>query len=159
MIPVTIPLIQNVGIAIQQAMNFHVFRSLLYFFIALANIGLSIILVRFYGEVGAASATAMALIIGNGFLMNWYYQAKIHLDVVKFWKTMAKNFPSIIGSVCVGFAIKSVINSYAILGFLMVALSVAFIYFSILFIFVLSSDERQIVKNKVSRQTYWGRIL
>lgn len=150
-IPVTIPLIQNVGIAIQQAMNFHVFRSLLYFFIALANIGVSIILVRFYGGVGAASATAMALIIGNGFLMNWYYQAKIHLDVVKFWKTMAKNFPSIIGSVCVGFAIKSVINSYAILGFLMVALSVAFIYFSILFIFVLSSDERQIVKNKVSR--------
>ena len=52
----------------------HIFRSILYIVIAVANALLSLILVKPYGALGTAFATAISLIIGNGLLMNWYYQ-------------------------------------------------------------------------------------
>jgi O-antigen/teichoic acid export membrane protein len=63
-IPVTIPLIQNLGIEIQKAKNMHQFRSWVYFFIALGNLVLSIPLSKLYGGIGAATGTAISLIIG-----------------------------------------------------------------------------------------------
>ena len=42
MIPYIVPLIQNIGIEIQRAKNMHKFRSIIYFVIALANLGISI---------------------------------------------------------------------------------------------------------------------
>ena len=72
-IPVTIPLIQNLGIEIQKAKNMHQFRSWVYFFIAVANVFLSIPLAKAYGGIGAAIGTAISLLIGNGLVMNWYY--------------------------------------------------------------------------------------
>ena len=45
-VPLTIPLIQNLGISILQARNQMKFRSLLYIVIALASLGLSILLAK-----------------------------------------------------------------------------------------------------------------
>ncbi len=77
-IPVTIPLIQNLGIEIQRARNMHKFRSWVYLFIALGNIAITIPLVKHYGGLGAALGTALALVIGNIFIMNWYYHARVN---------------------------------------------------------------------------------
>lgn len=49
-IPVTIPLIQNIGIEIQKAKNMHQFRSWVYLGIAVLNVLLSIPLAKVYGE-------------------------------------------------------------------------------------------------------------
>ena len=51
-IPITIDLIQNIGIEITRAKNMHKFRSLVYFFIAIGNIAISIPLSKLYGGVG-----------------------------------------------------------------------------------------------------------
>ena len=48
-IPVTVPLIQNLGIEIQRAKNMHKFRSILYFIIAIGNVLISIPLTKVYG--------------------------------------------------------------------------------------------------------------
>lgn len=85
-VPVTIPLIQNLGIEIQRAKNMHKARSIVYFFIAIGNIFVSIPLIRHFGAVGAAAGTAAALLLGNGLFMNVYYQKKIGLDMRSFWK-------------------------------------------------------------------------
>ena len=95
-IPLTIPLIQNLGIEIQRAKNMHKFRSWVYFFIALGNVGLSIPLVKLYGGLGAAIGTALALVIGNVFVMNWYYHKKVGLDIKRFSKAIGKVLPSLI---------------------------------------------------------------
>ena len=50
-IPVTVPLIQNLGIEIQRAKNKHKFRSIVYFLIAIGNVLISIPLVKLYGEI------------------------------------------------------------------------------------------------------------
>jgi len=95
-IPVTIPLIQNLGIEIQRAKNMHKFRSWVYLFIAVGNIGLSIPLTKLYGGLGAAIGTAIALIIGNVIIMNWYYHKKVGLNIRDFSKSILRVFPALI---------------------------------------------------------------
>ena len=51
-IPVTVPLIQNLGIEIQRAKNMHKFKSIVYFLIAIGNVLISIPLSKVYGEIG-----------------------------------------------------------------------------------------------------------
>ena len=73
MIPYIIPLIQNIGIEIQRAKNMHKFRSIIYFIIALANLGISVPLGKYFGATGAAFGTTLSTVIGNIIMMNWYY--------------------------------------------------------------------------------------
>ena len=89
-IPVCIPLIQNLGISIMQAKNMHKFRSILLACISIANIAISIPLAKAYGGIGAALGTGASLLIGNGFIINIYYYKKIGINVFKFWKEIIK---------------------------------------------------------------------
>lgn len=149
-IPVTIPLIQNTGIAIQQAKNMHIFRSLLYIVIAIANALLSLVLVRPYGALGTAFATAIALIIGNGFLMNWYYQKHIGLDVILFWKRICRFIPLVAVSLIAGFLSTHFFNAYSVSGFLICGVIIAIVYVTMLFLTGLDSHEREEIVHKLS---------
>ena len=117
-IPVTIPLIQNIGIEIQRAKNMHQFRSWVYFFIALANLGITIPLAKIFGGVGAAIGTASALIIGNGLIMNWYNHAKVGLDMKFFWKQILSFVPALILPIVVGIVMNSMFDLNDIFYFL-----------------------------------------
>lgn len=94
MIPVTIPLFQNIGIEIQRAKNMHQFRSIIYLCIVIINVGISIPLGARFGGVGCALGTAFSLIVGNIIIMNVYYHKKIGLDMVYFWKQMLRCVPA-----------------------------------------------------------------
>ncbi|MDO4269913.1 MAG: oligosaccharide flippase family protein [Eubacteriales bacterium] len=89
-VPVTIPLIQNLGIEIQRAKNRHQFRSIVYLLMAGINVLLSIPLSSRFGAVGAAVGTTLSLLVGNGLVMNWYYHRRLGLDMTFFWKGMAR---------------------------------------------------------------------
>lgn len=65
-IPVTVPLIQNLGIEIQRAKNMHQFRSKVYFCMAIGNIIISVPLGMAYGGLGCATGTAISMLVGNG---------------------------------------------------------------------------------------------
>ena len=94
-IPVTVPLIQNLGVEIQRAKNMHKFRSIVYFIIAFGNVLLSIPLTKVYGEVGAALGTAITMTLGNVIIMNWYYHARVKLDMKYFWNNIFSLLPAI----------------------------------------------------------------
>ena len=89
-VPLTIPLIQNIGICILQARNQMRFRSLLYLVIALFSLGISIPLAKLYGGVGCAWGTSIALILGQVIVMNIYYHKKQHLNMIVFWSEILK---------------------------------------------------------------------
>lgn len=95
-VPVTIPLIQNLGIEIQRAKNMHKARAIVYLFIALANIVISIPLIKFIGPIGAALGTAISLFAGNIVFMNWYYHVRIGMNMFYFWKEIAMIIPALI---------------------------------------------------------------
>ena len=85
-VPVTVPLIQNLGIEIQRAKNMHKARAVVYLAIAIANVFISIPLIKIMGPAGAALGTAISLIAGNIIFMNWYYHARIGMNMFYFWK-------------------------------------------------------------------------
>ena len=95
-LPATIPLIQNVGIEIQRAMNKHKFRSIAYLCMALLNLVVSIFLCQIWGAVGCAIGTGASMIIANGFIMNLYYHKHCNLDILYFWKQVLRLLPGIL---------------------------------------------------------------
>lgn len=98
-IPLTIPLIQNVGITILQARNQIKFRALLYIAIAALSLIIQLLLVRKYGGIGCAIAIGSALILGHVLVMNIYYYKKQAIDIPRFWREIGKMSltPAIIG--------------------------------------------------------------
>lgn len=85
LIPLSIPLVQNVGISILQAKNKHQFRALAYLVCAVLNIIITIILVPHIGMMGAAWGTAIGLTLGNIIFINIYYHRAIELDIPRFF--------------------------------------------------------------------------
>lgn len=118
MVSSTIPLIQNIGIEIQNAMNMHRFRSGVYFFIAIGNIFLSIPLARRYGGVGAAVGTAISLLIGNVLIMNCYYRKRMGLDIKYFWSQILQFVPSLVPPIIAGILIRQFVDLNNIVLFL-----------------------------------------
>ena len=96
---------QNLGIEIQKSKNLVKFRSWVYLAVAAGNILLSITLTQRFGGIGAAAGTGIALVIANGFIMNWYYQARVGLDIKDFWRQIVRvslgMVPAVIGGVIV----------------------------------------------------------
>lgn len=89
-LPLTVPLIQNLGNAILQAKNMHRFKAIAAFLMTFVNVGVSIPLAQIYGGTGCAIGTALALVILNIFIMNFYYHFKVGLDMIKFWREIFK---------------------------------------------------------------------
>ena len=90
MIPFTIDIIQNIGLTILQVIDKYQFRGYMNLIIALVNVLASIPLARQFGSVGVACSTAFSIFIGNGLLMNCYYQKAICLDVTSFWREVSR---------------------------------------------------------------------
>lgn len=81
-------LIQSIGIDIQRAKNLHKFMAVVFFLVAIINFIISIPLALKYGPIGSAIGTAITVTIGNGLIMNIYYQKKMELDMVYYFKEL-----------------------------------------------------------------------
>ncbi len=106
MIPVTLPLIQNIGINILQAKNKHQYRSVILTITAIMNVIISIPLSKIYGGIGAAIGTFITLLIGPGLLMNIFYYKKINIDIPRFWRNILKMTLIILICFIIGMSIK-----------------------------------------------------
>ena len=95
-LPALIPLIQNVGIEMQRALNKHQFRSIIYLIMAIGNVLISIPLAGRFGAVGAAMGTALALLIANVLIMNIFYHKVLKIDMKYFWKEIFKTLKGLI---------------------------------------------------------------
>lgn len=89
MVPMTVDLIQNLGLTIMQVEDKYYFRGVVYFILALANAALSILLVPRFGIVSAAVSTGLCMLAGNGLVMNWYYASRVGLDIGLFWRQIS----------------------------------------------------------------------
>lgn len=83
-----IPAVQTLGVNIQTAKNMHRMRSIVYFFVACINVITSFFMIKLWGVVGTCLGTLLAILLGNGLFMNYYYQRKIGLDIFYFWREM-----------------------------------------------------------------------
>lgn len=152
-IPLTVPLIQNLGITILQARNQMKFRSLLYIFIALASLALSILLAKPYGGYGCAFSTSLALLVGQVVVMNIYYQRKQHLDIIKFWKEISKM--SVVPALLVIMGLLATnyffINKVSVLNLLGSGLLFTAVYGVTFWIFSMNKSEKELFAMPVGK--------
>ena len=92
MVPNVVPLVQSMCLSIIVAQGRHRFRSIVYLIINLINVIGTWFLLQIWGITGASFMTGLALIIGNGFIMNWYYNCRIGLNMRKFWRSIGSLF-------------------------------------------------------------------
>lgn len=85
-IPLVVPLIQTLGLTILQAKNEMKFRSLVYLVIAIVSFALYFPMSNYYGGTGCAIITSVAILVGHGFVMNYYYYYKQKINIPLFWK-------------------------------------------------------------------------
>ncbi|HFI0330221.1 TPA: lipopolysaccharide biosynthesis protein [Streptococcus suis] len=156
-IPVTIPMIQNIGIEIQRAKNMHQFRSWAYFFMALGNLALTLPLAKMYGGVGAAVGTASALIIGNGLIMNWYNHVKVGLDMKMFWKQILNFVPALIVPITAGVLINYFFNLYNLFNFMGFGVVYVVIFCISMWFLGMNQYEKDLLGKPVNRLI--GRLL
>ena len=151
MIPLTIPLIQNTGIAIMQARNLHQFRSTVYFFIAILNVINSIQLVKNYGAVGCAIATGISFILGHIIIMNIYYQKRIKIDIILFWKNIFKMTIPIAIVFILGILMNKFIVDYSFKNFIFKASTYTLLYLILMYSMGMNMEEKGEIKNFLRR--------
>lgn len=150
-IPVTIPLIQSIGIEIQKAKNMHKFRSLIYMLIALGNVVLSIPLTKVYGGFGSALGTAISLLIGNGLVMNLYYHKKVGLNMRYFWRQIFKFIPALVAPMVVGILMLSFIDLYKTLFFLICGILYIMIYCISMWFLGMNGYEKDLIRKPIMK--------
>ena len=151
MIPVTVPLIQNVGIEIQRAKNKHQFRSIIYMGIALVNICLSLPLCQYYGGIGCAIGTAVSLFIGNILIMNIYYHRRLGINIIKFWREICRIMRGLILPIIVGVLIKNILRVDEA-GLLLIEMLVyVIVYLISMYAFGMNEYEKNMINKVIKR--------
>jgi len=145
MIPLTIPLIQNLGITILQAKNLHSFRSILYLGIAIVNIIISIPLTMKYGQIGSAIAIACSLTIGNVIIINIYYQMKIKINILKFWGNIGRFIIPLLLSIVIGWLIKKIIPPLNMIDIFIGAILYTVFYALFIWLMAMNRFEKELV--------------
>ena len=147
--PGIVPLTQNIGISILQAMNKHKFRSVIYLLIAILNIAISIPLAKRYAGVGAAIGTAFANIVGQIITMNIYYYKVIKLDIPKYWRWfLSYMMPLLVVTLVIVYFIRNVYMSLVN----MILFGILFTIFYAIYAYLHFDDtEREYVK-KIKRK-------
>lgn len=151
MVPLTIPLIQNFGISILQARNMHAFRSAVYLVIAVVNVAISIPLIHRWGPVGCAVGTALTLVAGQIVVMNVYYQSRLKLEIIRFWREISKAMPALVLPLVVGFLLLKGTSADAISGLLVNIVCYTAVYALSVYFIGMNLYEKQLVREPARR--------
>ena len=146
-----VPLIQNIGISILMARNELRFRSLLILWASVGSLLVAIPMSMYWGAVGCAIATSLAIVFAYGLVMNIYYQKKIHIDIKQFWKEIGHMSIVPVVVICCGlFTIQFITISN--IGSLAIAILVlSLIYIPAFYLFSMNGFERSLVKGGVKK--------
>ncbi|WP_339102055.1 lipopolysaccharide biosynthesis protein [Candidatus Enterococcus clewellii] len=150
-LPLFVPLIQNVGIDIQRAKNMHRFRSILYTAFAVLNVIITITTINLWGTVGATFGTLTTMILCNGLIMNWYYQKKVRLNMVFFWKSILPLFLPFLFSTVLMSILKIFISVNSLLNFCIYGIVYSLLFFSIYYFFSMNNTEKDLVQATLER--------
>ena len=150
-IPLTVDLIQNIGLSILQAQNKYGFRAKVYFFMGIFNLCLAIPLGLKYGGIGCAFATGLSMFIGNGLIMNWYYLKITKLEIGRFWKNISRITIGVIIVTIIGYIFNEMIEDKNIIVFVMKLLVYTLLYISIMYKFFMNIEEKSKIKSLVLR--------
>lgn len=144
MIAVAIPAFQNVSIEIQKAKNLHKMRSIVYFFIAIANIILTIPLSIRWSGMGAAFATTFSMVLGYAVFMNIYNWRYVGLNIPAFWKSIISIVPGYMPTIIICVLINRLFVISSLWDVLLIAGCIVIIFAISIWFFSMNAYERNL---------------
>ncbi len=144
MIPNMIPLLQSMCLSILVAQNKHRFRSIVYLAMAITNVIGTWFLMQRWGVIGAALMSGIALVVGNGFIMNWYYQKRTGLNMARFWKEIGGILVCPTFMCVVTAFLSEIINFYDVVNLILGIVVYTAIYCAANWFFVMNRYEREL---------------
>ena len=151
-LPASISLIQNIGIDVQRALDRHKFRSIAYLIMSVINIILTVVLCQIYGAIGAAIGTAISVFLVDGLVMNIYYHKKCNLNILTFWKKIARAAIGFVPPCILGFFINKFIPTSNVGLLILKIVLYTIIYCCSLWLLSLEKNEKQYIKNIIFRK-------
>lgn len=152
--PTLIPLSQNVGIEIQRAKNLHKFRSIILGFIAMLNIVITYLSIKMWGLNGAVFGYIFSLVVGNGLIINIYNHFVVGLDMIRYWKKMARVIFGSSFSIFIGFLLRKSFGIHNLSDFFILGLVYVMIFSLIWYFFVADNIEKNIIHSTLQRVKY-----
>ncbi len=147
-----IPLMQNIGIEIQRALDKHKFRSIVYLIMAVLNLVISIFLCQLYGAIGATIGTVISFIVANGIIMNIYYYKACKINIKLFWCSILRLSIGLIIPIGCGIMILYFVELSNIIMFLLMMAMYIFVYCLSMWFFGMNKFEKGLVLSVVHRQ-------
>ena len=145
--------VQTVGIEIQRAKNMHKFRSLTYLGVLVGNILISIPLCMKWQGLGAAIGTAIATLVGNVILMNWYYYRHIGLNIPSFWRHIFHLMPSMVLPAAVAVLLAVFTHPTSYWGLIPPGCAFVAVYAVSVWLFGMNRYERSLITGPLRRLT------
>ena len=109
---------------------------------------------KIMGVVGAALMTGIALILGQGFAMNWFYKVKSGIEVERFWIEVGKTFIIPIMMCILFIVISNYIDFYNLKLFFTGVMIYTCVYILLLWKFVLNNYEKNLILKPLGRIYY-----
>lgn len=146
MVPLLIPLIQNVCLCILTAKDKRFFRSLVMVLLSLVNLLVSIVLIKRFGLLGAPIGTAIAYALGNVIVMNIYYQKCLNIKVrLMFKRIFSRILPCIVLiTIPLFFGFRMYLDG--ILMWCVKAIIFLTLYFLVIYFVGMQKDEKKFVE-------------
>ncbi|MBO5475027.1 MAG: oligosaccharide flippase family protein [Bacilli bacterium] len=150
-IPISFPLIQNIGLSIMQAMNKYKFKAISTAIMAIINIFISYFLAKQFGPLGCAMGTGLALIVCNIFIINIYYYKEIKLDVISFWKDIISMMIKYIPAIIIVLLIMYFTNISGLLSVIVYGGIYVIFFITTSYLIVMNDYEKELI-NKILRK-------
>ena len=152
MIPLAIPLIQNIAFSIILAKKKHQFRAIIYTVIAVINVITTYLAIPRFGIIGAAGCSAIAFLLGNGLIMNIYYYIVIKLDIPRFWKNIISMSVVPVIFLIIGYIIVNMLlPTKGIMEFL-IEISIYTVFYGVFtWLFTMNNYEKNLFSNLIKR--------
>ena len=150
-IPVCIPLVQNLGLSIMQAMNKYKFKSVSSLVMAIINTVISIFFAQRWGATGAALGTCISLVVCNIIIMNIYYYKCIKLNIFEFWKSIIKMTILFIIPLTLILIIIKFTHYYGMFGIVLYSGLYIILYSIISYFCVMNKYEKKLIKEFINK--------
>ncbi len=148
---VLIPLTQSVAITVIKAKNKFKFRAILLFFMAFANVVISVPLAIYFGSIGSALGTGITLLLANVLIINIYYHRSCGINMISYWKNFISMLVRLLPSAAVVYLLQYFIPVAGFLGMVIYGAVFVALYCVSAYYLVMNSYEKDIV-NKLFRK-------
>ena len=150
--------VESIGTQILWAKNEHKEQSILKLVIVIANIVLTVFLIKWSPLKGATIGTFISLLVGDVGVMNYIFVKKIGINLLEYYKGLfTGSLLSILGAGFCSYIISrySGVSWFSLLIDIIVLLIV---YIILLFVFGMNNYEKNLLKNMFSKLLRKGNV-